>query len=306
VSPVEAEARRLLRWFPASWRRAHAEALIGTLLDAADAEQRDRLTGVERRDLVLSGLRERGLALVPLPVREAAASIALGVGAGLATLQLGLEWAPGVPKPAWYGDYGFGPFVSAGAVVDLLWLAALVLGLVRQRVAMIVVLAVSVVAGLALVVLPSSPWTASRPPAYGLLVMALLAMTACIAPLRTRHLVVLAAASSGILLAVGLWGGLQAGGFLGTRLFFWRLDPYFVGMIVADAALLLLCARQRVLAPAVLLACGPAWLVLEVRWAVLHDVTTGAVQLVAAAAVLAIVATRSRLPSRRRPVSQPR
>ena len=43
---------------------------------------------VERRDLIASGIRERGLALLPQAVRLQAAPIALGVGASLAGLQL--------------------------------------------------------------------------------------------------------------------------------------------------------------------------------------------------------------------------
>lgn len=40
MNPLEIRYRQALRWYPRSWRAANADAVVGVLLDVADAEGR--------------------------------------------------------------------------------------------------------------------------------------------------------------------------------------------------------------------------------------------------------------------------
>ncbi|WP_058623687.1 hypothetical protein [Microbacterium testaceum] len=48
--------RRLLRWYPRSWRQLNGEVFIATLLEAADADGRSEPTRAERRSALLHGV----------------------------------------------------------------------------------------------------------------------------------------------------------------------------------------------------------------------------------------------------------
>jgi hypothetical protein len=95
---AEQSYRAALRWYPAQWRLENGEALIGTLMDAADAEGRTAPTRDELRDLRRSGLRTRADAILPGPVRDRVAGLAVGSGIAFAlvllTAQLWAPWAP--------------------------------------------------------------------------------------------------------------------------------------------------------------------------------------------------------------------
>jgi len=293
VSAVEVKARQLLRWFPSRWRQAHGEALVGTLLDAAEAGDRDELTRVERRDLIVSGIRERGLALIPDPVRRQAAPIALGVGASLAGLQLlVVEWSPW-SSPAWKDlspiPYGFGPFTSAGVIIDALWLAALVLGLLRMRRTMITCLGASIIASIVLYFAPVTSWSIGRPAATAMAVMALLAIAASSAPLTDRPFrpITLAAAGLSTAALVGFtWGSLpRSDWYASSFVFGHNLNAAPVGTVVAVAVILLSLVGLHRSAQAGLLALGPAWIALLVR----SHTNDDAWLLVVAAAIIVVL-----------------
>lgn len=55
----QGEFARLLRWYPASWRRSHGEVVLGTMLDVAEAQGRDAPTRGERRAAIVDGLAHR-------------------------------------------------------------------------------------------------------------------------------------------------------------------------------------------------------------------------------------------------------
>ncbi|MGH3656395.1 MAG: hypothetical protein ACRDUA_07030 [Micromonosporaceae bacterium] len=57
-SPLERRYRRWLHAYPRRYRKVRVEEMIGTLLEAA-APAQSRPTGVQVRDLVLGGARER-------------------------------------------------------------------------------------------------------------------------------------------------------------------------------------------------------------------------------------------------------
>lgn len=56
---LEDRYRRLLRWYPASWRTVHAEVVLGTLLDGAETEGRARPTVGEAWSIRVTGLGTR-------------------------------------------------------------------------------------------------------------------------------------------------------------------------------------------------------------------------------------------------------
>lgn len=56
---LERRYRSLLRWYPRAWRSSHGEVLLGTLLDAAEAEDRTFPTAAEAWSIRWAGLGER-------------------------------------------------------------------------------------------------------------------------------------------------------------------------------------------------------------------------------------------------------
>lgn len=56
-SPLSAEYRRLIRWYPRPWRHANEEAMLGALLDQAEGEGRHEVPSAERTAIIRGGLR---------------------------------------------------------------------------------------------------------------------------------------------------------------------------------------------------------------------------------------------------------
>ena len=65
MTPLEQQYRRLIRWYSRGWRRHNGEALLGVMLDAAEAEHRDSPTAAERATVRTRGLLDRAQAMVP-------------------------------------------------------------------------------------------------------------------------------------------------------------------------------------------------------------------------------------------------
>jgi hypothetical protein len=85
VTTLEAKYHRLSRLFPAEWHERHEDALIGTLLDAAEPG-RDSVPLAEAVDLIRSAIAVRTRALL---ARLAVAAPARWVGlAGAALLSV--------------------------------------------------------------------------------------------------------------------------------------------------------------------------------------------------------------------------
>ena len=59
MSDLEGEYRKALSRYPRAWRRRHEDALIGVLLDNAEAEGRRYMSKTDRQDLALNGRRLR-------------------------------------------------------------------------------------------------------------------------------------------------------------------------------------------------------------------------------------------------------
>jgi hypothetical protein len=136
---LERRYRAALDWYPRGWREENGEAILGTLLDEAEATGRERPRFGDVVNLALHGIAATAKEVpdrVPAAVRDRIAAISLGTGFALSlVLFLGAEWAPWAPNGPWNGwafDWrvshsdvpGFGPFASAGVVLFGLWFVA--------------------------------------------------------------------------------------------------------------------------------------------------------------------------------------
>ncbi|GAA4452205.1 hypothetical protein [Phytohabitans houttuyneae] len=170
MDELERRYRRLMRAYPAGYRREREEEIVATLLDAAPPG-RSRPTAADAADILVAGVRTRFGALgtgEPGLALRTAAPVALAVAAGIALLGLlrDSEATAGHPSP-------FRPALPA----YLAWLLA-----VAGRVALPAVLA-WVLSGIALLgtlaALAAMPWTWSSPsPGWSLVLLALLGAVA--------------------------------------------------------------------------------------------------------------------------------
>jgi hypothetical protein len=196
------QAERVLRAYPAAWRQAHGEALIGTLLDLAEGQGRDRLTQAERADVVAQGLAERvrSLTVDPLWRGLSGAAVALGGALALAGLIVGELARAGVTHEylaAYVAADGRGwsnyPHVlTTGLLVYPAWLAlpaAVLIGPARwvRRIAVLTVLLSAV--AFANTVLASLPGFTGldRPPSGILVTLGWLAAVVALAPAPARR-----------------------------------------------------------------------------------------------------------------------
>ena len=136
---LERRYRAALDWYPRGWREENGEAILGTLLDEAEATGREKPRFGDVLNLALHGIAATAKEVpdrIPAPIRDRIAAISLATGFALAlVLFLASEWAPWAPNGPWNGwayDWrvthsavpGFGPFASAGVVLFGLWFAA--------------------------------------------------------------------------------------------------------------------------------------------------------------------------------------
>lgn len=122
---LEQSYRRLLRWYPGRWRRQNEDALIGTLLDVAESEGRNRPRRSEVVDLAANGIGTRVAAVLPAAARDRAASFALGTGLAWSLVYFIVQdWIPWNPRAHNYALNPMGPFNSSGVIVTALWVLA--------------------------------------------------------------------------------------------------------------------------------------------------------------------------------------
>jgi len=187
---LEQRYRRALRWYPASWRKANGDAIVGTLLDGADGRGAPRAGEVA--NLALNGLLARfGWVekVLPAGVRDRASSLALGFGFGVTVVMLVVqEWAPWaspaayVPQPA-----SIGPFHGWGGVLYSVWAVALIAAVAGLRAVTRWMLVATIPFCIYLAfVLQSSWWL--RPSSLGLVILLLLALVVSAGdPVATRR-----------------------------------------------------------------------------------------------------------------------
>lgn len=99
---LERRYRRLLRWYPARWRRAHEEIVLALLMEAAEADKRERPRWAEWVSAGVHGLAARldrrlglgaGIAALAISVLSSVASVwgwSGGLGAAVIAVTLGI------------------------------------------------------------------------------------------------------------------------------------------------------------------------------------------------------------------------
>lgn len=127
MSSLEVRYREALRWYPRSWREANGKAVLGTLLDIAEAEGRHEPRRADLVNLALSGVATRFGLLVGARGRGVIAANAIATGLAYSlTSTFTTSWAPLAPgmKIALFAPT-FGPFIDLGPILAALWCVAL-------------------------------------------------------------------------------------------------------------------------------------------------------------------------------------
>jgi hypothetical protein len=116
------EYRRMLRWYPASWRAQYEDAVVATLLDQADARGDTGPTIGDRFAMAVGGLRKR---FASSGGRRVSVVLPLAVATGFSLFYFSMiAWSPGVRYPG-----ALGPFTNPSIAVGVLVVVALVLAL---------------------------------------------------------------------------------------------------------------------------------------------------------------------------------
>lgn len=133
---LESCYRRLLSLYPKAWRAQHEDAVIGVLLDEADAAGRSTLTTATALDLIGHAAEERLESLMrwmPARLRARVAMTALVAAAGLSVIMLlgevlGAHGRPPAELIYMYGEYFIsGPFMTIGVGLYIAFLIVFVL-----------------------------------------------------------------------------------------------------------------------------------------------------------------------------------
>lgn len=122
LSRLERQCRRLLRVYPAAWRRRHEDEMASMLLDQAEAEHRTHLNAGTTLDLVGHGLEERLDSLVrwiPDRLRTQISMAALVVGAALGLILLIGEVLGARARPPAADIHDFGPYFISGPFLTI-------------------------------------------------------------------------------------------------------------------------------------------------------------------------------------------
>ncbi|MBQ1014014.1 hypothetical protein KBX53_24320 [Micromonospora sp. M51] len=182
MNDLERRYLRLLRAYPAEYRRARGAEIVGTYLDLAASDQRWP-TPADAADLVRGGLRQR---LRAVGVTGLVAGVRLAALLSLVTASaLAGVWgaAEQHPPPAEWGVPHVGPFVSLGVVAWAAWLlVAVVTAVAPSRVAR---LSITVALLLTLALPPvAAVLDAPRPPLFVLLPQVVLGLLGLALPDR--------------------------------------------------------------------------------------------------------------------------
>jgi hypothetical protein len=122
VNPVESRMRRALAWYPAEWRLRHGDAMLGVLMDLAEAEGASGPRPAQRLDLAVHGLAERLVGRFPASARSLTATSAFLGGTAFALFHfVFFEWEPWATTNL-AGQWAH-PFSTLSAWPELVWLA---------------------------------------------------------------------------------------------------------------------------------------------------------------------------------------
>ncbi|MBG6063948.1 hypothetical protein [Micromonospora ureilytica] len=200
MSDLERRYLRLLRAYPADYRRARGAEIVGTYLDLAAPDQRWPAPA-DAADLVRGGLRQRLRAAGVtdlIPGVRLAALLALVTASALAGVWGTAELHP---PPVEWGVPRVGPFVSLGVVTWVAWLlAAVVITVAPSRVARWAI----ALALLLTIALPpvAAAFDALRPPLMVLLPQVVLGLLGLALPDQPSRVIRLAPALSALLAVV--------------------------------------------------------------------------------------------------------
>ncbi|WP_433550954.1 hypothetical protein ACQP08_24550 [Micromonospora zamorensis] len=237
MNDLERRYLRLLRAYPADYRRARGAEIVGTYLDLAAPDQRWPMPA-DAADLVRGGLRQRLRAAGVtdlIPGVRLAALLALVTASALAGVWGTAELHP---PPVEWGVPHFGLFVSLGVVTWAAWLlAAVVIAVAPSRIARWAI----TLALLLTIALPpvAAALDALRPPLMVLLPQVVLGLLGLALPDRPSRAIRLAPALSALLAVVAteFLVGLDAvGTYYGATLEI--LLPTVGGLLLVVGALL--------------------------------------------------------------------
>jgi hypothetical protein len=219
---------RLIRWYPREWRDLNGEALVGVLLDQADAEHRDTPAAGERLHLALAGLR------IQLVRRERLSGAALATLLAVLLFSLFyvfvITWSPGGSGGSFVGPFANPTIVTAIALIAALFANLFGLG-ACARALCVLAAAVEFGAGILATFLnwPAGPgivaWT----------IIVGVCLTSAVPRLNLRQAAFLAAgtfAAVAIVVAAEIAGG-RVPEFLGIAIAASWATPLFIGAALA-------------------------------------------------------------------------
>lgn len=267
MSGLEARYREALRWYPRSWRDANADALVGTLLDAAESEGREAPNRSDLTNLAVSGIRTRFDTIAGPRVRGIVATNALATGVAFSLTQFfTTSWAPlAEAHHLGIGDRIFGPFLDLGPILTGLWLLALI-GAVLHRAALTrSASAALVLVVVAMEVVRNVHYTSGSISQYALLFNAGLGLASLVgSPRDRRSLVLLLAGWFAVFAVIDFSNGVY---LTQASIYLWALGPAnAAGLTMALASTCLIAAaianiRQPETAVVILLSSVP-WLLM--------------------------------------------
>jgi hypothetical protein len=236
--------RRALRWYPATWRSANEEAVLATLLDAADDSPVDR-SRAQVRNLHAEAISMRFGMMLPHASRQRVATSALASGTAFALVYFWFQSrVSSAPTPADFAaTASFGPFENSGVVLAVLWALAFVSALLGHRAMTREFLIASLAATVALPIAAAvggAEWAA--PSATNLALLAALNLLALLGtPTSRPRLGITALAWLAGLVAVYAVNGPVAS----------SSDRYLWQSVVADAPLIAIVGTAAILVAAV-------------------------------------------------------
>jgi hypothetical protein len=116
--------QRLMRWYPSEWRDRNEEAMLGALIDHAQAQGLTRPSAADGFSLRFGGLKERVLGP---NITNGVGILGTLVAVAFALFYVSLTWAPGTRYSGFVGPFANPTILTTGLLV-----AALVLTLVRK------------------------------------------------------------------------------------------------------------------------------------------------------------------------------
>lgn len=262
--------------------------MLGTLLDSAEHDGRDRPTRGELIDLAVHAGLARLSMVMPPSVRQGVAAVALATGTGFAVAYVMFAgWAPFLhDREFFHAMFAFGPFMNSGVVLCAAWIVAFGFALVGwRRAASVTLVATIVIAGITVVATHTiQEWNGPASRNVGFLVL-FAALGLLSTPASRPRLAI--GAASWLTAFIGLYaanGMLQADG---DRFFWFQIATptnillaLFVGLILAVC----LVAMRRPRSAIVVLWSFVPWLAAAWLGFALDDAST-AVFLILAASV---------------------